>query len=512
MKPVSISIKGFRSINNSGKILLPESLITIVGKNDAGKSNFVHAMSLFFNDELANGERLSFEDFFRTNTHTDDKIEVEMEFEEPNNHIKLKKIFSMEDKRIRIASFKNDSEIKGATRDGAWTLLPTFLAIPSIRDINQEMKISKTTSLGKLLLPLLTQPDLEKPKRIKESVAELKTIIDQELVDLSKDVYSFLQKQSPEIKALDIFCGNFNVEKAIEPKVNIDDNFGHSCHIERRGAGYQSSFILALMQTYAKRKIGGELILSIEEPELFLHASAQRTMFEALKTINSSGALVVLTTHSPVFIDRTFPEGIFLTQRQKGITSFKQCTNTKSQVQSILGIKNSDILLWEAVIFCEGTSDKDILTIFSEKLGINLEKKHINIVPVGTKGYMEYFAEIKTLKEFGIPFVIFCDKDKDDPEELKKKLFAQNMLNEEQIIITTKREIENYLSERAIREVHQISNDNQIDFNEDADMKKQIKEITGKCLLCSETAKAMNIEEIDAEVKTWIEKFNKLTE
>ena len=62
IKICSIQIKNFRSIRN--ETITPKDLNIFVGLNDAGKSNILKALNLFFNGETDYGKKFSFKDDF----------------------------------------------------------------------------------------------------------------------------------------------------------------------------------------------------------------------------------------------------------------------------------------------------------------------------------------------------------------------------------------------------------------------------------------------------------------
>lgn len=388
--------------------------------------------------------------------------------------------------------------------------MPQLIIIPALRDITDATKISKNELLGRLLLPLLVESEGEKPEAIKKTIRELKKEINNKIKDISLDTLFFLKKQSPEIKELSIICENILIEKAIETRIELKDIFNQDCAIERRGCGHQSSLILAMMQTYAKRRIGPNFIIAIEEPELFLHVGAQRIMFHALKNISKSGSKVFISTHSPIFIDRNEPEAILILKRDGFESELKQCTNLKKEICDQLEIKFSDVLGWNCIVFCEGKRDQKLISIFSKKLGVNLDELYVNVIRLGTKNYMSYFAEGKVLKEFGIPFVILLDKDTKDTEEIKRKLLGQNTLPPDRIFVTNKREIENYLSKRAIGVIHGIDKERQLKITDDCDVKELIERETGTSLKYEEIAEEMTSEEIHEDIKKIIEKVKEL--
>ena len=84
----SIQIKNFRSIRN---LKLQSSNFNIfVGLNDAGKSNFLKALNLFFNEQTDYNKPFDFlTDFsylFPKNSHNTKEIKITIKFAIPNGY------------------------------------------------------------------------------------------------------------------------------------------------------------------------------------------------------------------------------------------------------------------------------------------------------------------------------------------------------------------------------------------------------------------------------------------
>ncbi len=88
IKISSIRIKNFRSIRN--ELIQPKDFNIFVGLNDAGKSNILKALNLFFNDETDYGKRFSFQnDFtflFPKSSHSTKEIKITVKFDIPDTY------------------------------------------------------------------------------------------------------------------------------------------------------------------------------------------------------------------------------------------------------------------------------------------------------------------------------------------------------------------------------------------------------------------------------------------
>ena len=83
-----IQIKNFRSIRN--EVIVPKDLNIFVGLNDAGKSNVLKALNLFFNGETDYGRKFAFSyDFtylFPKSSHSTKEIRITIKFDIPDTY------------------------------------------------------------------------------------------------------------------------------------------------------------------------------------------------------------------------------------------------------------------------------------------------------------------------------------------------------------------------------------------------------------------------------------------
>ena len=118
------------------------------------------------------------------------------------------------------------------------------------------------------------------------------------------------------------------------------------------GSGQEQLVLLAL-QLFVRR--GTAFMLT--EPELHLHANAQKRIKEGLK-IASSKLQIVIETHSPIFLSTDRNEAVVLITKDRGCSRATPISaDNMDVIRHDLGITHHDSLHHENILFVEGSSE-----------------------------------------------------------------------------------------------------------------------------------------------------------
>lgn len=163
-----------------------------------------------------------------------------------------------------------------------------------------------------------------------------------------------------------------------------------------------------------------DTLIAIEEPELHLHASFQRKLFELIREESNSKQFFI-TSHSTIFTSCNNDNCTYLITKPNGASKVTKIQTPKQlrMVKGVLGHRNTDFYGDECVVFIEGESEEVAFPIISESLGYDLTAKGITLVNIKGSGkatkleeYLRYLKDSDTT-----PYVIL-----DGNKEIKEKL------------------------------------------------------------------------------------------
>lgn len=203
----------------------------------------------------------------------------------------------------------------------------------------------------------------------------------------------------------------------LRPLAKRDENIS-GVPINEIGNGIQSMMLFTVLRLLKSKHTGVvNEYYAIEEPELFLHPQAQRQVLEGLMKISKENKHVLITTHSPILVDRAKFSDIAFVRNSQVFQPKIEDERRKEINTNLTNIHNSEIYFGDFITFVEGESDKIVLEEVFRKVRKKTNIKSLYGLTFVTVGGKTRFAPlIKLLKsygEYGMPFkwLIIIDKD-----------------------------------------------------------------------------------------------------
>lgn len=324
-----------------------------------------------------------------------------------------------------------------------------------------------------------------------ESQEEKKlTIVEAEIADE-------MQKEALSVKGyMDEYVSNLQ-KVEIKPTIvwkdaikSVDVSFqfvGDSKPIpmSHKGAGYRRLFMVARFRYLAKKNKGLNVVYLIEEPETFLHPSAQNDLLNAFRDLSDDNQ-VIITTHSPVFAGATNVESVVLCKREIGSVYETHSTNGKnafiSAIVNELGIKPSYNLRdnHEKIVFVESHNDAHFFNLLCSNLIDKnlLQNEKILVLPFGGGENIDSFLNIDYFDSSGRALYLVIDSDKHTNNLAKQMQRAQDFGTRKtngKAYVLNKSCIENYYHPRAFERHYGLGANSFPSLSEEDNVKTIIK-------------------------------------
>ncbi len=454
------SITNYRSISKLKLIFGENNLLTICGSNNVGKTNFLRALNLFFNPEKENFEATIDIPFHIAEGSRGQGYAVTLK-------AKIKEISSGIEYNINQTFTEQKGEkiitIKGkkGTTDISEKEIKSFL-YSNFRFFFVEasnVNIPKIVSeiVNEEILPLGL--DQRRGQAQKDSLEKLEAFINQskrtvggiedQLTKIFKNLLSDVDSIDTTNWKLKIKFPEYNyLREAISSMIDFTLFDTNERKLETKGSGIQRTILLSLIQ-YVNSKTRKDVIWAIDEPEAFLQAGLQKSLFYNLQE-ESKKNHIIITTHSHFFINIENLENTHLFEgtkelkeysRKQGQLFYKLNTDIykgsafeKAQkIKENFGIKRNDS--WEIMpknVLVEGQEDKDLLICLMKKL--NLVTPNILVAGGVDKfpGYLQFINDYCSELEYKPEIYAIFDKDsagKSQYNSLKNKNYKNIILD-----------------------------------------------------------------------------------
>lgn len=162
-----------------------------------------------------------------------------------------------------------------------------------------------------------------------------------------------------------------------------------------------------------------------EEPEAHLHPQLQREIFDTLRDLSKNPNLeyqIILTTHSPQFVDIEYLDELYIFNKNQGCTELQKCnvhfSKKRDLVKTILAFNPniSEIFFANHVVLFEGESEEITINYLKKNNLINFSKTSV----VNTKGKFNMDIYINILNDVNLPYSVLIDEDSYSIDDLDK--------------------------------------------------------------------------------------------
>ena len=458
VKLIELQIRNFGCIDEKGVTIKIDNIVVLIGPNNVGKTTVLKAYELF----RSSGAAQTIDDFYQNKENN--PIEIAGIFNEINEEdkvqigekwiylsgdneevIKYKWVWNKSGEKGKKYSWNNEEEKWVAGGMGGWdTKIASCIPLP--------LKISPfddSEQLERQIVEILTSAVKDNVKNNQSKVATMIKQINDLAKDVKNEISEELDKTTDKLQKnlSDIFpehivdiepqVGKLDVDKilATGTHLQVANADGKFYPLANQGSGLQRAFLWSAIEALAdsgKMKSGRNSIkneepkiLLVEEPESFLHPPAIRSAREALyKIAELENWQVMITTHSPIFIDVSKPHTTIIRvekneENATKIFSTEKANFSEDERERLQMIRNchptiNEFFFASKIILVEGDTEQVALT--------QVKSEDTTILNCRGKANIPMFEKI--LNHFGMSYIVIHDLDA--PKIMKKGKWTKN--------------------------------------------------------------------------------------
>lgn len=396
MRLSSFSVVNYRSITNARKIQT-NNMTVLVGKNNEGKSNILRALTLamdimkmyssdprslrFSANYLKSRIRYVWEQDYPLSLQQRSPngfSSIELDFELNGDDISairnLTGIRLSEHIPVRVsinhASVKIDIPKRGTPAfsnvENKLKIIEyicfkiDFNFIPAVRTEHDALRVVESLIAKQL-------STLESNTEYIAAMSKMRCLEQDVLNGISAQLIAPLQEFLPSVRDIQIHLQKDQRRLAFRRSVDVIIDDGTPTPLQQKGDGIKSLTALAMLNIPTSHDRVS--VIAIEEPESHLHPESARQLYETINAL-SVNHQVVLTTHSPLFVNRS-------NLKENIIVDSGKATPVKKvkDIRDVLGTKVSDNLInAEIVLVVEGEDDKTILEKILPQMSEDIKK------------------------------------------------------------------------------------------------------------------------------------------
>ncbi len=445
-----VQINNFRNFKELDTNLCKKAVI--VGENQAGKTNFIHALRLILDPDLPDSARmLKQEDFWDglqapTESGIEISISIDLQgFEENKVLLAILSDYLIDIKDIPTAritykyaptpNLRENSDAQPSEnydfivyggdnpanvfgyQQRKWIPLQV---LPALRNAETDLESWRRSPLRPLIdrLKIESQDLKSAADKIDDATSEILSL--EGLRSLNQDIEHRLVEMVGEFHSVSPTLGVASTDALrLLRSLRLFVDGEHRRSIAEASLGICNILYLTLLMLELERKdaVGerGSTILAIEEPEAHLHPHLQRLVYRDFLRRDSS---VILTTHSPHIVSVSPIESIVVLKNSGDPDHSKAFSTakvefTETQIQDLeryLDATRGEMMFARGIILVEGDAELYIIPAFAKALEHTLDQLGISVCSVQGTDFAPYIRLLGT-QALNIPFVVVTDGD-----------------------------------------------------------------------------------------------------
>jgi hypothetical protein len=379
MKISTIKIKAYRTIKDE-IIIDASSGTTLVGPNNAGKTNILKAIRLFFTGYDSRFEYNRFADLPFSQSSVQTNLSFTFLFESPKDNDVIELLIELAS-LLEIESVNMSSITVYLTFSS--TSNPVYRVFPNLkRPVNPTQKSAYSRTERKLIEKIISRfkvhyiPSDKSTEQLYNDIIlpflikEAHSAIGPQLANISSSLDFISKSVSEGLGKAGITNITCHFELPSDP-IDVFKNINFllkdpsSTSIFNKGMGIQSAALIAAFKWITEQHVrnGFEVIWLVEEPESYLHPELASQCNSLLDDLRQS-AQVVSTTHSLAFVpqDPSRITGVIGTGGWTSTQTFSTYHQATYRIRNALGLKFADFYnLAKYNVLVEGETDREYL-------------------------------------------------------------------------------------------------------------------------------------------------------